>query len=270
MKPFDPQDPKYADLCIPAGPGRDKYLVQSNTYVPGTALPMTPEQALAREKEKADKVARAQRARQNGAKSKGPKTPDGKHQSSRSALKHGLTSKKHSVLDIEDSDEFLAHRQAAIDQFRPNSPFTLTLVEQLASINWRKERLTLIETAYFDSKINEQYGDITDTDPLTQAADGSDAIAALLRSWLQSSNNNSPIELLRRYLATLTHEFNTTLNNLLKLEKRDLQRRHDPSFDTTPYQEPQQPLYTKRTQNPPDPEPLNTTPRPQNREDHRP
>ena len=196
---------------------------------------------------------RPNQSRINGAKSKGPTTSAGKHESSKSALKHGLTAEKHTVLDIEDPAEFNVHLNIALDQFRPSTLFARQLVEEIANTNWRKTRLKRLETAYLNHQISEELG--TTPDPITQAAaEGTDELAALLRTWIAAAHTSGPIELLRRYIATLNHQFNTTLTNLLKLEKRDAQRRHDPNFEA-PYQAPEFPApisqETKRTQETP-------------------
>ena len=47
--------------------------------------------------------ARAEASRKNGAKSRGPKSPEGKARSSRNALRHGLRANKHVLLPDEDS-----------------------------------------------------------------------------------------------------------------------------------------------------------------------
>ena len=97
------------------------------------------------------------------------------------------------------------------------------------------ERLTMLETAYFNHKISEA----TTIDPIQEAAQqGTDEIAALLRAWIDSTQD--PLELLRRYLATLQHQFNTTLANLLKLETRADQRRIQRD-DFPPYKKPEFP-----------------------------
>ena len=49
--------------------------------------------------------ARAEASRTNGAKSRGPKTPEGKARSAQNALRHGMRAEKHVVLP-EDAAEF--------------------------------------------------------------------------------------------------------------------------------------------------------------------
>jgi hypothetical protein len=50
--------------------------------------------------------ARAEASRINGARSRGPKTPEGKARSSQNALKHGFRVQKHVVLPGEDAAAF--------------------------------------------------------------------------------------------------------------------------------------------------------------------
>ena len=191
------------------------------------------------------KNTRAQQSRINGAKSQGPITPEGKLTCSRGALKHGLTAEKHAILDIENPAEFKAVLDAAIAEFRPSSLFTTRLVEKLAHVDWRTERLAMLETAYLNHKVNEAAGlPVPAQDPLTQAAEkGSDETAALLRGWLSASEGNV-LELLRRYLGTLENQYNRTLSNILKMEKRSHARRLDRDLDPAfqpPYVKPEYP-----------------------------
>ena len=52
--------------------------------------------------------ARAEASRKNGAKSRGPKTPEGKARSAQNALKHGMRAQKYVLLPQEDAAAFAA------------------------------------------------------------------------------------------------------------------------------------------------------------------
>ena len=60
--------------------------------------------------------ARAEASRQNGAKSRGPKTPEGRARSAQNALKHGMRAQKHLVLPDEDGAEFRALEAALVEE----------------------------------------------------------------------------------------------------------------------------------------------------------
>ena len=63
--------------------------------------------------------ARAAASRKNGARSRGPKTPEGKARAAQNALKHGLRAQKHVVLPEEDGREFAALVAAFIEELSP-------------------------------------------------------------------------------------------------------------------------------------------------------
>ncbi|MDP3664455.1 MAG: hypothetical protein U1D41_00975 [Nitrosomonas sp.] len=65
------------------------------------------------------------------------------------ALKHGILSKQ-VVLVHEDENEFSDLLTSLIDEHRPTGPTELHLVEELASIMWRKRRVLLAEGAHIN------------------------------------------------------------------------------------------------------------------------
>src|SRR5690349_18017406 len=76
----------------------------------------------------------------NGAKSRGPKTPEGKQRSARNSRKHGLTSK------TLPTAEFHALLAEYVADLRPSSPAELSLVEQMADATIRQQQAWGAET----------------------------------------------------------------------------------------------------------------------------
>ena len=70
---------------------------------------------------------RAEISRRNGAKSKGPKTPEGKERSKFNALKHGMSAKT-IVLPGEDADVLQIRINTWTDDLQPQSDLERDLV----------------------------------------------------------------------------------------------------------------------------------------------
>ena len=84
---------------------------------------------------------RAEIARRNGAKSKGPKTQAGRRRMAESKRKHGLYAVDATVLDVESQEAFNLIRDAAIAQWQPRNAFESQYVEEIADCSWRIARL---------------------------------------------------------------------------------------------------------------------------------
>jgi hypothetical protein len=93
--------------------------------------------------------ARAEASRRNGAKSRGPRTPEGKARSSQNALKHGLRAEKHVVLPVEDAAEFEALAAALIAELAPVGTLQMVLARRVAVAAWRLARADRIEAELF-------------------------------------------------------------------------------------------------------------------------
>jgi hypothetical protein len=76
--------------------------------------------------------ARAEASRKNGAKSRGPRTPEGKARSARNALKHGLRAQKHVVLPKEDAAEFTDLEAALFEELAPVGALQIVLARRVA------------------------------------------------------------------------------------------------------------------------------------------
>jgi hypothetical protein len=89
--------------------------------------------------------ARAEASRKNGAKSRGPKTPEGKARSSRNALKHGLRAARHLVLPAEDPAAAAQLEAAMFEELAPEGALQSELARQIASAAWRLVRVDRME-----------------------------------------------------------------------------------------------------------------------------
>jgi hypothetical protein len=100
--------------------------------------------------------------RNNGRKSHGPKTAEGKNIARRNALKHGLTAEKLVVLG-EDAEEFQCMADAHRAAFRPQNAAELALANTFSLAEWRRQRCASTEATMTnqyirDRALNEQEG----------------------------------------------------------------------------------------------------------------
>jgi len=103
-----------------------------------------------------DTISKADQARINGAKSRGPITPEGKARSSMNALKHGGYSRQAILLRSESREAFEQLFQEYVTRFRPRDAVELRLIRQLATVEWRKERYESMETIILDQEFAAQ------------------------------------------------------------------------------------------------------------------
>lgn|SRR6267154_1179533 len=76
----------------------------------------------------------------------GPRTPQGKERSKFNARKHGLFSKA-VLLQDESCTEYDALLDGLMENLQPQGKLEIVLVENLATLLWRKRRLLQVETA---------------------------------------------------------------------------------------------------------------------------
>ena len=91
-------------------------------------------------------AAQTEAARRNGARSRGPVTPEGKATASRNALKHGLAAVRHLVLEEEDTAAFEGLLTRLVHELAPASELQAQLVRRLAATLWKQERADRLET----------------------------------------------------------------------------------------------------------------------------
>jgi hypothetical protein len=96
---------------------------------------------------------KSETSRINGAKSHGPKTPEGKATSSQNAIKHGMTARNTYILECENANEYQAFLAQHIAIHLPATPPEKELVEQMAIARWRIRRFVYAETVLIDCEV---------------------------------------------------------------------------------------------------------------------
>lgn len=91
----------------------------------------------------------------NGARSKGPKTPEGKASSSLNALHHGLSA-KNLLLPGEDAAEYEQHLDGYFSSFAPATLPEAQIVAQVGDLAWKVERLTKLENNRLRARLEEK------------------------------------------------------------------------------------------------------------------
>jgi hypothetical protein len=89
--------------------------------------------------------ARAEASRRNGARSKGPKSPEGKARAAQNALEHGMRATKHVMLPQEDGAEFAALETAVLAELVPVGALQTLLARRVAIAAWRLARADRME-----------------------------------------------------------------------------------------------------------------------------
>ena len=142
--------------------------------------------------------ARAEASRKNGARSRGPKTPEGKARSAQNALKHGMRAQKYVVLPEEDAAEFAALEAALMQELAPVGALQAVLARRVAVATWRLARADRIEAELFEER---------------RFADGGLGLALI-----RDGNGTRSFETLLRYRGAAMAEFWRALRTLKALQ----------------------------------------------------
>ena len=156
--------------------------------------------------------ARAEASRKNGAKSRGPRTPEGKARSAQNALKHGLRAQKYVVLPQEDAAAFEALETAILAELAPTGALQTLLARRVAVAAWRLERADRLEAEVLEVRSYE----------------GANPGVALIRD----GNGTRAFETLMRYRGAAMAEFWRALKTLKALQaEQAAMHEHAPGTD---------------------------------------
>jgi len=143
--------------------------------------------------------ARAEASRKNGAKSLGPRSPEGKARSAQNALKHGMRAQKYVVLPEEDAEEFAGLEASLIEELAPVGMLQTVLARRVAVAAWRLARADRIEADLF-----------------AERSWGPDATPGL--ALIRDGNGTRSFETLLRYRGAAMAEFWRALKTLKALQ----------------------------------------------------
>jgi hypothetical protein len=170
--------------------------------------------------------------RRNGARSKGPVTPEGKANSSRNSTTHGLSSRKIFVLANESPDIFDGLVAAFVRHYQPANEYEHELCLNIAHAHWRIRRLAIVETGLFDREMARQQKSIN------QTPGGADECVRLAAAFEGLARESGALGLLTRYEGRLQR----TLRSLIeRLEAAQKKRQNEPNLSGPPAVKPPAP-----------------------------
>ena len=159
-------------------------------------------------------MTQAQAARENGAKSHGPITAEGKAASALNATKHGLSSNT-VVLSTENPAEYTALLNDYVHRLAPQGAAELDLVHEIASNRWRMRRVVRLESAVLDAQCERQ----CDPDLSPEASAKLDAAA------------NAQLQNLNRYESRIRRSYERAM---IELKLMQLARKADETPSVAP------------------------------------
>ena len=105
---------------------------------------------------------------------------NGKQQSRRNALRHGLTAE--TVIEpLENPEKYRAFEEAIVSEYLPQTPVERELVHRLASLFWRLRRATSIETGLLRMQSEILHAFRTCRQKMAQAGEGEGSVVCSYR-----------------------------------------------------------------------------------------
>jgi len=152
-------------------------------------------------------------ARINGAKSRGPVTPEGRAKSSLNSRTHGLAA-KWAFFPDESAEEFQLLLDDYTGQFQPQTAVETELVEVMVIARWRLRRLLAVDTHLFEMEIARR-GKQIDREFTALSED-----SRLAWVFQKLADNGQSIAMLIRYEGAINRSYEKALKQLLLLQSR--------------------------------------------------
>ncbi|MDX2152220.1 MAG: hypothetical protein SFV54_15890 [Bryobacteraceae bacterium] len=194
--------------------------------------------------------AQREASRRNGARSKGPVTPEGKARSAQNGNNHPAPIKRLEqclfLLQHESPERFVALFEAYVRVFRPVDPFQLNLVRRICRSEWLIEQGYVLRARAVDAQ-NERQRDEVQTAFLNPSPDLQAALAVVAEA------GRPGLPYIDRFIAQETRIHKTVTEQLYSAQKRHNEDRLPPeAYLYDPYP-PADPLAAFNVPNPPFP-----------------
>ena len=188
---------------------------------------------------------RQQASRMNGARSQGPITPEGKANSARNALKHGLASNHFCLLPGESEAAYRAMVDSYVDTLQPANELEAGLVEEMINCRWKLQRAEVFEATLIDlslaalePKLGDVFSGISETGKLALAYRDAVEVSRALTN-------------LERNMARLSRQFRQAHDKLVEIQdRRKSENEPEPTPDPVPAETPAPPAPAKTAENP--------------------
>lgn len=157
--------------------------------------------------------------RANAAKSTGPRTPEGKRNSSRNAARHGMLSNA-VVIEGESRARFVELLTSYEEEFRPVTPTEQSLVETMVVARWRMLRVWALESAGMTYEIKKQSD--------AYAGENTPTRVVLAMRHLGDGYGGRQHELMNRYETRFDRQFHRAAERLAQMRAERNRREKTP------------------------------------------
>ena len=174
-----------------------------------------------------------QASRENGARSNGPVTAEGKANAAKNSTKHGLTAKCPILLTVEDQQAYAAMHEEYVELFKPKTILHRQLVDEMTSIQWRRQRAEALEAATIDFAMDRMAASISVTMP------GVDNTTRVALAYNHEVNESKTLANLQRISERLSRQFQRTLKTYRDLLDNPIEPEPEPVPEPEAAPEPQ-------------------------------
>ncbi len=129
--------------------------MENLTHTPETTSSAVPPATPKPRPETQRSAAQIAASRANGAKSKGPKTEEGKRIAALNSRRHGLLAAS-TVIDGEEQTSFMMLSESLIELFQPADEHEANLVETMLTSMWRRTRALSMQTSGISILVRKQ------------------------------------------------------------------------------------------------------------------